>query len=136
MHIHPRIAEHPVCESCGARPSTVVRAVRREVRAVCKPCSGPRAPEGAGLLIHDQRDLEQHVGVYNEMLTMTRAFRAASRCEICGAKPTNTMRYGSRIVVTCAGCVGKLPTPEREAINKSHSEARARLAAAERSIQR
>jgi hypothetical protein len=80
----------------------------------------------------DQRDLERHAAVYDEMVENRRAFRAATKCEICGAKPTNTMRHESRIVVTCKDHIGKLPTPEREAINRSHAEARARLAAMEK----
>jgi hypothetical protein len=81
----------------------------------------------------DRRDLERHFeGAYSEMVENRRAFRAASRCEICGAKPTHTKRHGPRIVATCKDHVGKVPTPEREVINSRLAEARARLAAIER----
>jgi hypothetical protein len=81
-----------------------------------------------------QRDMECRAADHAEMLAMQRAFRRAEKCEVCGAKKTNTMRHGDEIVVSCKSCVGKTPTTERRAINNRLAEMRSMLAKAERLI--
>jgi hypothetical protein len=85
-----------------------------------------------GYYVH-YRDMECRMNDYDEMVANRRAFRAATKCEVCGAKKTHTHRHADgQIVVTCAGCVRKKPTAEQREINRSHAEARARLAAMEK----
>jgi hypothetical protein len=78
------------------------------------------------------RDFEHRANVYDEMRRAKGAFQTASKCEVCGGKKAHAKRHDNRFVVTCSDCRGKLPTSEQEAINRSHAEARARLAAMEK----